>query len=148
MMEEASAFLYPCIIEFSLISAGILYIMWTFVGCEAKCLPSSLGSNNYRQPKKAYAVDCDQSAKGLFLGIVVVVLTTVSLILYYLYLEKPGYEETAVFQAQITEILLYGIGLIAVIYSFFKLTHNLDRSPRQTASHKLDETLLQISMVL
>ena len=95
----------------------------------------------------SYAVDCDQAAKGLFVGIIIVVLTIVSLILYFIFLEKPAFTDMAVTQAQITEIVLYGIGLTAVAYCFVQITRNLKRSRNHNISSLLDETLLKFSMV-
>lgn len=143
MMEEASVFLYPCIIEYSLICAGILYIMWTFVDQSCRATPDAR-LNGVRKP---YAVDCDQAAKGLFVGIIIVVATVVSLILYFLFLDKPEYTGLAVFQAQMTEIVLYIIGLLAVLYSFVQMTKNLQRAPNYSVGTILDDTLLKISMV-
>ncbi|XP_055333523.1 proton channel OtopLc-like [Paramacrobiotus metropolitanus] len=145
MMEEASVFLYPCIIEYSLISAGILYNMWSYVGYPQ---PSHLQPHRTGGTvKKSYAVDCDQAAKGLFVGIIVVVMTVVSLILYFLFLEKDHYVAMAVFQAQLTEIALYSIGLVAVVYAFINITKNLHRTPVRSTTLTLDDTLLKVSMV-
>jgi hypothetical protein len=146
MMEEASVFLYPCIIEYSMISAGIIYIMWTIVEQNSE----SLGANHadsHRSRKTSYAVDCDQAAKGLFVGIIIVVLTIVSLILYFIFLEKPEFSDMAVLQAQITEIVLYGIGILAVIYCGVQIIGKLKRSRNHHVSFMLDATLLKISMV-
>ncbi|OQV18242.1 hypothetical protein BV898_07638 [Hypsibius exemplaris] len=149
MMEEASVFLYPCIIEYSMISAGIIYIMWTIVDQNPKSVHphSPEGHHHHRSRKTSYAVDCDQAAKGLFVGIIIVVLTIVSLILYFIFLEKPAFTDMAVLQAQITEIILYGIGMVAVAYCFVKLTRNLKRSRNHNISTLLDETLLKFSMM-
>ncbi|KAL3213244.1 hypothetical protein MRX96_035585 [Rhipicephalus microplus] len=95
LVQNASPFLFPCTIEYSLISAGILYIMWK-------------------------NVDCAKANKGLFTGILVLVLSIISLILFFVLINKPQYRNLAVMEAHIAELAVYFLASLATTTALFQ----------------------------
>lgn len=126
LVQNASPFLFPCTIEYSLICAVILYEMWKKV----KSLPNiersrrnSLKATKASVVKQAhhFSVDCSGAHKGMFGGILIIVLTIISLIMYFVFTNEPSYKAIAIQEITITEIIMYIITAFAVIAAIVKM---------------------------
>nr|CAD7414142.1 unnamed protein product [Timema poppensis] len=124
LVQNASPFLFPCTIEYSLICAVILYEMWKNVKPETE-EGSKRGAFrmtvNTPHSLHHFTVDCTSAHKGLFSGILVLVLTIISLILFFVLNEDPQYKQTAVFEVNVCELVLYIISTIAVIVCMIQM---------------------------
>lgn len=141
LVQDASPFLFPCTIEYSLICAAILYIMWREI-----CKPqkeSPIRINESLSPCKRsphhYSVDCARAHKGLFTGILILVLTIISLILFFVLISRPEFVTLAVNEVTICELTLYGTATLATIIGMFQVRHLEYDSLR---SFQLDDILL------
>ncbi|CAG2055513.1 unnamed protein product [Timema podura] len=142
LVQNASPFLFPCTIEYSLICAVILYEMWKNVKPEkeegSKSVHQELCTTNGKVDRGEtggafrmtvntphslhhFTVDCTSAHKGLFSGILVLVLTIISLILFFVLNEDPQYKQTAVFEVNVCELVLYIISTIAVIVCMIQM---------------------------
>lgn len=126
LVQNASPFLFPCTIEYSLICAVILFEMWKKV----RSIPeinrtrrNSLKPGHGHPTKSAYhfSIDCSKAHRGMFAGIVVIVLTIICLIMYFVLHEQPEFSSTAIKQVTYYEILIYIVCAIAVLAAFFKM---------------------------
>ena len=127
VVQDASQFLFPCAIEYSLICAAILYVMWTN---DSK---SSSGDINYkrssilngsaagRRSRNQYSVDCAKANKGLFGGIFVLVSTIISLILFFALINNPSYRVVAILEVGVVRFLLFCSALIATLVGIFQV---------------------------
>nr|CAI5864057.1 unnamed protein product [Callosobruchus analis] len=90
LVQDASPFLFPCTIEYSLICAAILYVMWKSISklpiTGAQKPRTEL--NQYKRSPHHYSVDCARAHKGLFVGILFLVLTIISLILFFVLISR------------------------------------------------------------
>lgn len=125
LVQNASPFLFPCTIEYSLICAVILFEMWKKV----RSIPeinrtrkNSLKSHGHEQ-KSAYhfSIDCSKAHRGMFAGIVVIVFTIICLIMYFVLHAQPEYKSTATKQVTYYEIILYTVCALTVLAAFFKM---------------------------
>jgi hypothetical protein len=76
-------------------------------------------------------MDCSRANNGLFCGIIVIVFTTISIILFFVLMgsDKTSLNDLGTMMASITELILYSLTTIAVIigtiqvniHSFIKL---------------------------
>lgn len=97
LTEDASPFLFPCAIEYSLICAAITYEVWKHskLGPPAHLVHTASLPGNHprsgvetplmfingsRRSPHHYSVDCTHSNRGLFSGIFVLVLTIISMV--------------------------------------------------------------------
>jgi Otopetrin len=66
LVQNASPFLFPCAIEYSLICAAILYLMWKNVGVSEPYRRGSSVSSTVaaRRSRHHYSVDCAKANKG------------------------------------------------------------------------------------
>jgi Otopetrin len=126
LVQNASPFLFPCTIEYSLICAVILFEMWKKV----RSIPEIHRTRrNSQKPgpghhvKSAYhfSIDCSKAHRGMFAGIVVIVLTIICLILYFVLRDQPAYVNLAIKEVTLYEITLYTVSSLAVMVAFFRM---------------------------
>lgn len=127
LVQNASPFLFPCTIEYSLICAVILFEMWKKVRSIPeinKMRKNSLkpGAHGHGAVKSAYhfSIDCSKAHRGMFAGIVVIVMTIICLIMYFVLHEQPDYVNLAIKEVTYYEIILYIVCTTAVLSAFIK----------------------------
>lgn len=126
LVQDASPFLFPCTIEYSLICAAILYVMWkniskfpnqmqqTAAKLKAEC-------HAYKRSPHHYSVDCARAHKGLFVGILILVLTIISLILFFVLIARAEFVNLAVMEVNICELTLYGMSTLATLIGMIQI---------------------------
>lgn len=126
LVQNASPFLFPCTIEYSLICAVILFEMWKKV----RSIPeinrtrrNSVKPAAGHQVKSAYhfSIDCSKAHRGMFAGIVIIVMTIICLIMYFVLHEQPEYIHLAIKEVTYYEIMLYTVCALAVMGAFFRM---------------------------
>jgi Otopetrin len=127
LVQNVSPFLFPCTIEYSLICAVILFEMWKKVKSIPeinKARKSSLkpGAGGHAH-KSAYhfSIDCSKAQRGMFAGIVVIVMTIISLIMYFVLHDIEEYVPMAIIEITYYEILLYTVTTGACLLAFFRM---------------------------
>ncbi|VVC38319.1 Otopetrin [Cinara cedri] len=131
LVQNASPFLFPCTIEYSLICAAILYVMWKNISRvhadvyrqrkAERCENLAQQITHYRKSPHYYSVDCAQAHKGLFVGILFLVLTIISLILFFVLISKPELLNFAVMEVNVCELSLYGMTTLATIVGMIQV---------------------------
>ncbi|XP_060532083.1 proton channel OtopLc-like [Cylas formicarius] len=170
LITDASPFLFPCTIEYSLICAVILFEMWKHLqhetpakGFEQKKRENKHRSDIFSFPTSTsyhFTIDCSNSHKGLFAGITVIVLTIISLVMFFVLSEpegvaasaentinvkRPNYAELEV---NVVELFLYIITTVAIIFAMYRLRDlKYDRKIGEAgvSGIGLDNTLLAVS---
>lgn len=84
--------------------------------------PDTISSPMKRSPHH-YSVDCARAHKGLFVGILILVLTIISLILFFVLISRPDFVALAVTEVTICELLIYGTATIATIIGMIQIRH-------------------------
>ena len=113
-------------------------------GCEeargAGAVKKSMSSMNV-------VVDCRGATRGLFLGIFTLVATIISMIVFFVLVERLRYVRVAVAVVHATELSLHCLAAVAVMLAAYKMRDmRFDhRRPRGGAS--LDEGMLLVSLV-
>ncbi|KAJ9596311.1 hypothetical protein L9F63_012644, partial [Diploptera punctata] len=146
LVQNASAFLFPCTIEYSLICAVTLYEMWKHLKAKPTpvttyhvCRSWSTNSLGIERLGQHFSVDCHSAHKGLFAGILVLVLTIISLVLFLVLNQDPLYKHLAVFEVSLCEMTLYSVCTLCVLSCMLRI-----RVLRQVTqkSSSLDSSLL------
>ncbi|KAJ8984444.1 hypothetical protein NQ317_012508, partial [Molorchus minor] len=176
LITNASPFLFPCTIEYSLICAVILFEMWKKVKRTA-----SEGNGKIRHVSKHtagaqkeqkvtthihfnpfggrviasnhhFTVDCSNAHRGLFAGIMVIVLTIISLIMFFVLANSSQNTEArhkmAEFEVNLVELLLYIITTLAVLFAMLqmrKLKYDRKIDHHGPSGIGLDNTLLVVA---
>lgn len=134
LLRDASPFLFPCTIEFSLICAVILFEMWKRVDDrgESKKLENSTKSVH------RLSIDCTSAHRGLFGGILLVAATILSLIMFFVLREAKL--KMAIQQVTALEAATLSLGIVVCVSGALKI-QNLDENLSSKAP-RLDSTLL------
>ncbi|XP_070497252.1 proton channel OtopLc-like [Chironomus tepperi] len=144
LVQKAAPFLFPCTIEYSLICAVILYEMWKKIKMRDPSTrehqDSIMGHHRHKDVRQL-SVDCSKAHRGMFAGILVIVLTIISLIMFYVLKEEKLYKATAVVEVTYTEILLYSVTSIAVLLAMRQM-RDMKFSKLYVSGIGLDCTLL------
>lgn len=117
LVRSASRFLFPCTVEYSLLCAVILGVMWMNACSDSKTqhqqqqqqqcdhlspdsIPGRVSGVNiiYTRSVSHFSVDCTSAHKGLFAGILMLVLSIVSLIMFFELVQRPQFVDEAVLQ--------------------------------------------------
>lgn len=124
LVQNASPFLFPCTIEYSLICAVILYEMWKKIKMNDRKArehqESMLGHHEHKDVHQL-SVDCSRAHRGMFAGILVIVLTIISLIMFFVLDEEKTYKSSAVMEMTYSEIFLYVMTGGAVVAAMYKM---------------------------
>uniref|UniRef100_A0A182IW95 Uncharacterized protein n=1 Tax=Anopheles atroparvus TaxID=41427 RepID=A0A182IW95_ANOAO len=140
LVQDASPFLFPCTIEYSLICAAILYVMWRSISRPQHEPPQRQESlHPLKRSPHHYSVDCAGAHKGLFIGILILVLTIISLILFFVLISRPEFVSLAVTEVNICELTLYGTTTAATLIGMVQVRHMQYDAFR---SFSLDDILL------
>ncbi|CRK92831.1 CLUMA_CG006295, isoform A [Clunio marinus] len=147
LVQNVSPFLFPCTIEYSLICAVILYEMWKKIQINhnhfLKRQDSLMGHHTHRNVHYL-SVDCSRAHRGLFAGIVCIVMIIISLIMFFVLDNENKLKSTAIIEITYSEIALYVITAIAVIIAMMKMQNLQFLKPSQSGIG-LDCTLLLLA---
>ncbi|CAF4355646.1 unnamed protein product [Rotaria socialis] len=105
-----NVYLYPCLIEYSLISLTVFFLMWKNVGKTRE--PSLLRFSD----RHIFTVNCSRASRGLLGGGIILLVTILTLIPTYLL------GEDAISVTHITELVLLFVSLFFVGISFLQTT--------------------------
>lgn len=144
LLNSASPFLFPCTIEYSLICAVILFEMWKQninVGHSKRSRDRKISTTT--QNAHHFSVDCSRAHHGMFAGILVIVLTIISLIMFNVLNNIPSYHTIATLEVTICEMILYVLTSLAVFGAFIRM-RNLKFS-QAFGGMPLDCTLLLLA---
>ncbi|CAH1174261.1 unnamed protein product [Phaedon cochleariae] len=153
--KDISPYLYPFSVEFSILVVGVLYLVWQNIAiCEAadedeaattQCKKTLSNDVDSTESNVAIHADCQASNKGLFGGIVVLVLVFVACILFFMvyYMDDENDAELGITATLSTSIFVLSAMIIACIFGYRQIT-KLDLN---SAHHNLlDDVLLFICM--
>lgn len=146
LVQNASPFLFPCTIEYSLICACILFEMWKKIKSVSTIQRSRRSSKKPMIDKNQYqlSVDCSRAHRGMFAGILTIVLTIISLIMYFVLVEDIEFKAMAGFEVTITEIILYGLTSAAVVAAMYRM-RDLKFCKNKDSGMGMDCTLLLLA---
>lgn len=144
IVRDASPYLFPLIIEYSLIAAAVLFVMWNSTGrcpryLEEDDIPDHVSVTSRKVHTK---VDCIGSSMGLFCGLLVLVAAVISLVLYFVLIGRPEHQHVAIFLADSSHAGILLLMIIAVLVGCCrnpKLKFSFDKPD------VLDAILLRIS---
>ncbi len=142
LLTDSGPFLFPCTIEYSLICAAVLFVMWKNIADEhehykhqqrrrkiSRAMTGLIGQQKSASDGEAseateafrsahhYSVDCTHANTGLFTGIFVMVMVIISLIVFIVLINSKDsvLHDAAITVASVTELALYVCTSVAVL---------------------------------
>lgn len=143
VVETSSSYLYPCTIEYSLICAGILYVMWRNIGKRGQVPEEVTNEEESKAKSQRMTVDCSRSSRGLFLGIFILVGTVITMITFFVLIRSNSYLSTAVKLEHLSAVVIYVVTSIAVVLAFHRMQMLRINSEREI---DLEESLLLLGL--
>ncbi|XP_069106640.1 proton channel OtopLc-like [Argopecten irradians] len=119
VLRSTSPYLYPFTIEYSVICAGIFFVMWQNVGTKAKRSSTNVDpTHNHR-----ISVDCASSSRGMFLGILTFIASLISMILFSVVDSTDDDSHVIVLVVYLCEIVTYACMIVATIFAIWFMRH-------------------------
>ncbi|XP_075156788.1 proton channel otopetrin-like a isoform X11 [Haematobia irritans] len=153
IVYDSAPYLYPFIIEYSLIGAVVLYVMWKHIGR----YPGRMNDDDLEhrlevmlsrravvmaQQARSGRVDCVGSSKGLFFGLLLLVGALICLILFFVLVRHQQFSLLAIYLADASHCVLMVFAILAIIIGFIRVKNLKFRCEEQS---NLNDILLRIS---
>ncbi|CAH1778024.1 unnamed protein product, partial [Owenia fusiformis] len=135
--ERSSEYLFPCVIEYSLLGATLVYIVLCSIGT-----PLELPSSKNDKPEPEVNRDCHKANSGLFGGILIFMVTIVAVAVFFVLVDNLTMPVEAMTVFYITEIVLLSATFAGCLISILKLKY-LRFSPGEGG---IDSVLLMVSL--
>ncbi|WKY05948.1 hypothetical protein Q1695_006282 [Nippostrongylus brasiliensis] len=143
ILGSLSEVMFTAIVEYSLIAAAVMYIVWRNIGRVDR-------GSEYVKRKHRIRVDCSKTTTGLFLGLAFLAATFTSMVVYYGY-SILGKSKDAAFAYAVTDICQYIIataGCAMAIYQMRSLTYVHKGNNHQVKDQELlDQILLWLGLI-
>uniref|UniRef100_A0A8R1DPH0 Uncharacterized protein n=1 Tax=Caenorhabditis japonica TaxID=281687 RepID=A0A8R1DPH0_CAEJA len=143
ILGSLSEIMFTSIVEYSLIAAAVMYIVWRNIGLQDN-------GSIYVKRKHQIRVDCSKTTTGLFLGLAFLAVTFTSMIIYYGFSMKNDPNKAAYVYAftDMFQYVLSTIGVLTAIYQMRALKYfNKQRNHQNSDQELLDQILLSIGLV-
>lgn len=121
--------------------SGILFVMWYRLG-EKRPKPNQESED--QRPKERLNVDCSNSSRGLFLGIIVFVASVIILITFFVLVRTDMHMDVAVRLDHLGDVAIYVVTIVSVILAFHR-THGMRPSDKDQPS-MFEDALLVLSL--
>lgn len=118
-IKNSSVYLFPFIIEYSMIGGHILINMWRSVGRKPNFVV--IGESYTKKERPHHGMDWSSSAIGLFLGLLALVTLTITLILYFALVNQENFHLIAVLIINVNDTLINGLMVIAIFIGFIQV---------------------------
>ncbi|XP_014483556.1 PREDICTED: uncharacterized protein LOC106749032 isoform X3 [Dinoponera quadriceps] len=154
IVQDAAPYLFPFIIEYSLIGAAVIYVMWKHIGrhprwphqAEAdleRRLEAMLSRRAVALAHAGHArVDCVGASKGLFFGLLLLVGSLICLILFFVLIHHPELGLLAIYLADVSHCVLMALSIVAIIVGFIRVQSLKFKAEEQS---DLNDILLRVS---
>lgn len=156
IVQDSAPYLFPFIIEYSLIGAAVIYVMWKHIGRNPRYAPENVTNNQvFSTPGSRYVteedlehrlevmlsrravaiahaqhgrVDCVGASKGLFFGLLLLVGSLICLILFFVLIHHPDLSLLAIYLADVSHCAVMVLSIIAIIIGFIRYSGKKLRS--------------------
>lgn len=127
IVADSTPYLYPFIIEYSLIGAVVIYVMWKHIGRYPKQPDEDLEHRlEVMLSRRAVAlaqansgrVDCIGASKGLFFGLLLLVGSVICLILFFVLVRHEQFRILAYYLADASHGVLMIFAILAILIGF------------------------------
>lgn len=140
--EKAMPYLYPFIIQYSLVAAGVIYIIWSNLQTPRSKLRQMAAVSVYGEDPSEQQMNCAGSTRGLFLGLIVLVAGLISLILFFVLAKDKDFNVFFLITSLRCGIL--GISTLGAVLGIVQIRRMKSKTKRE---HRLMEMLQRAGML-
>ncbi|XP_047989012.1 proton channel OtopLc isoform X8 [Leguminivora glycinivorella] len=131
IVTDSAPYLYPFIIEYSLIGAAVIYVMWKHIGrypsvANDEDLERRLEAVLSRRAaalaaaQRGNRVDCAGASKGLFCGLLLLVASLICLILFFVLIRHQELKRISIYLADVSHCALMVLSILAILIGFIR----------------------------
>ncbi|XP_047519171.1 proton channel OtopLc isoform X2 [Pieris napi] len=131
IVSDSAPYLYPFIIEYSLIGAAVIYVMWKHIGrypgvANDEDLERRLEAVLSRRAaamaaaQRGNRVDCAGASKGLFCGLLFLVASLICLILFFVLIRHQDFKRLSIYLADVSHCALMVLSILAILIGFIR----------------------------
>ncbi|CAB3256660.1 unnamed protein product [Arctia plantaginis] len=131
IVTDSAPYLYPFIIEYSLIGAAVIYVMWKHIGrypsvANDEDLERRLEAVLSRRAaalaaaQRGNRVDCAGASKGLFCGLLLLVASLICLILFFVLIRHHELKRLSIYLADVSHCALMVLSILAILIGFIR----------------------------
>ncbi|KAG6448038.1 proton channel OtopLc isoform X6 [Manduca sexta] len=131
IVSDSAPYLYPFIIEYSLIGAAVIYVMWKHIGrypsvANDEDLERRLEAVLSRRAaalaaaQRGNRVDCAGASKGLFCGLLLLVASLICLILFFVLIRHQELKRLSIYLADVSHCALMVLSILAILIGFIR----------------------------
>ncbi|XP_037087635.1 proton channel OtopLc-like [Pollicipes pollicipes] len=144
VVGDASPYLFPLIIEYSLIGATVIFVMWKNIGRCPHYVDEDVNRDHVSvSSRKAHTkVDCIGVSKGLFCGLLALVIITICLVLFFVLVQQDQHRRLAIFLADTSHA---GILFLMMLASLIGILRSRRLKFAYDKPDDLDAILLRVS---
>ncbi|XP_048516745.1 proton channel OtopLc isoform X17 [Dendroctonus ponderosae] len=152
IVQDSAPYLFPFIIEYSLIGAAVIYCMWKHIGRNPRYVTQEDLEHRLeimlsrRAVAMAHAqqgrVDCVGASKGLFFGLLMLVASLICLILFFVMIHHKDLGLLAIYLADVSHCVLMVLSIVAIIIGFIRVQNLKFKTEEQS---DLNDILLRVS---
>ncbi|XP_067012327.2 proton channel OtopLc isoform X2 [Anabrus simplex] len=153
IVQDSAPYLFPFIIEYSLIGAAVIYVMWRHIGRHTRYVTEedlehrlevmlSRRAVAMAQAQQHGRVDCVGASKGLFFGLLLLVGSLICLILFFVLIHHRDLHLLAIYLADVSHCVLMTLSIVAIIVGFIRVQSLKFRAEEQS---DLNDILLRVS---
>ncbi|XP_049825496.1 uncharacterized protein LOC109597712 isoform X5 [Aethina tumida] len=131
IVQDSAPYLFPFIIEYSLIGAAVIYVMWKHIGRNPRYVTQEDLEHRLEimLSRRAVAmaqahqgrVDCVGASKGLFFGLLMLVASLICLILFFVLIHHRDFGLLAIYLADVSHCVLMVLSIFAIIIGFIRM---------------------------
>uniref|UniRef100_A0A1I7TB90 Otopetrin-2 n=1 Tax=Caenorhabditis tropicalis TaxID=1561998 RepID=A0A1I7TB90_9PELO len=136
-------FMYTCVVEYSLICAGVAFVFWT----NLERLKREQMENKMRK-RSILKIDCSRTAEGLFAGFACIIVTIIAIALFNAYATDKN---VAQWIFSCTNMIFFLVSTFLVIFAFWRMKYlkflQEDDDEEDDNAELLDRILLVVGLM-
>lgn len=136
LLGNVKPFMTTCLVEYSLICAAVMFILWRNIGHRSR-KKSKIHRNNVH-------VDCSSSTKGLFIGLIFVTFVIISMCIFFTKIHN--HTDEALWVLQFSDFTLYSFAILALSLGFYQM-QKLTYVPQYHKEGMLEDILLIVGLI-
>ncbi|XP_071453042.1 proton channel OtopLc-like isoform X2 [Hetaerina americana] len=172
IVQDSAPYLFPFIIEYSLIGAAVVYVMWSHIGWSPRYVLEEEEEEEAALMERRIAlgvlaaqgrtggrvvtrhggmmpgsrVDCVGASKGLFFGLLLLVASLICLILFFVLIRHPDLGLLAIYLADVSHCGVMALSILAILIGFIRVQSLKFHSGVDEGSQgTLNDILLRVS---
>eukprot|EP00095_Tigriopus_kingsejongensis_P005656 maker-scaffold209_size256900-snap-gene-0.22 protein:Tk05656 transcript:maker-scaffold209_size256900-snap-gene-0.22-mRNA-1 annotation:"conserved hypothetical protein" len=121
-IEDSSLYLFPFMIEYSIIGCSMVYSMWSHIGRNPTYVMLDEAEEvTCVQIQTREPLDWSSSSVGLFLGLLSLVTLIICLILYFALMDQSDYKPMAIIINSVSDIVINAGMSLAILIGFVQV---------------------------